>query len=236
MKNLEAEYKNSINEEMPDLWGRIEASLPAKKVRRFPINRYASVAAAAVFLALVIPGSIYLMNQTDNAKGMNFAADSVSPMEKGYMAETAKYDQAENAAAAEMPMDGAAEEVWDAENAFDTDMAVNGYKNDLSEKVSEECEAAEGTAGAKTNNVTKDMTQEDGVIEENFTILERFHVDGEFIFTLFNVRHTYTAYLSASAYQELRDEGIYLNVDDNYLFSLVESDSEDFTYRIIRVK
>ncbi len=62
MKNLEDEYKRFNQEETPDLWNRIEAGLtdkkakPKKNIRTF---KYASVCAAAVLLAILLP-SLYL--------------------------------------------------------------------------------------------------------------------------------------------------------------------------------
>lgn len=59
MKNLEEAYKKSQQEELPDLWNRIEAGLPEKKKKKsilLSVLPYCSVAAAALLLAvLVIP-------------------------------------------------------------------------------------------------------------------------------------------------------------------------------------
>lgn len=56
MKNLEVEYKNSEQEEMPDLWNRIEAGLTEKKkpIPFLSATRYLGVAAAAAVLFLLV--------------------------------------------------------------------------------------------------------------------------------------------------------------------------------------
>ena len=62
MKDLEQEYKKQVQEEMPDLWNRIEPNLAPKKKKPW-IRRYApltSVAAAALVLLAVMPGLLNL--------------------------------------------------------------------------------------------------------------------------------------------------------------------------------
>lgn len=75
MKNLEQEYKNSQQEEMPDLWDRIEAGLPEKKKPVFfmSANRYLGIAAAAAALLLVVSVGIWSGRQMskNNASGMS---------------------------------------------------------------------------------------------------------------------------------------------------------------------
>lgn len=59
MKNLEDEYKRFSQEETPDLWNRIEAGLTDKKAKpkkNIFTFRYASACAAAVLLAVLLPG------------------------------------------------------------------------------------------------------------------------------------------------------------------------------------
>ena len=74
MKNLETEYKKLVSVEMPDLWDRIEKNLPEKKPynKKKPISfvsvtKYMGVAAAALFLVLLIPGVLQL-RKGDTAK------------------------------------------------------------------------------------------------------------------------------------------------------------------------
>lgn len=65
MKNLEDEYKRFHQEETPDLWNRIEAGLTDKKVKpkkNIFTFKYASVCAAAVLLAILLPG-IYFFSR-----------------------------------------------------------------------------------------------------------------------------------------------------------------------------
>ena len=74
MKNLEDEYKRFNQEETPDLWNRIEAGLTDKKAKpkkNIFTFKYASVCAAAVLLALLLP-SLYFMG----LRGRNQAADT----------------------------------------------------------------------------------------------------------------------------------------------------------------
>lgn len=56
MKNLEEEYKNSQQEEMPDLWNRIEAGLTEKKkpIPLLSATRYLGIVAAAAALLLIV--------------------------------------------------------------------------------------------------------------------------------------------------------------------------------------
>ena len=64
MKDLEQEYKKQVQEEMPDLWNRIEPNLAPKKKKPW-IRRYApltSVAAAALVLLAVV-GALAVMDR-----------------------------------------------------------------------------------------------------------------------------------------------------------------------------
>lgn len=90
MKDLEQEYKKQVQEEMPDLWNRIEPNLAPKKKKPW-IRRYApltSVAAAALVLLAVMPG---LLNLQRMGQDNTSTADCAPRAEK-----TEAYVQEEN--------------------------------------------------------------------------------------------------------------------------------------------
>lgn len=77
MKNLEEEYKNSQQEEMPDLWDRIEAGLPEKK-KPLPFlsaTRYLKIGAAAAALLLLVSLGLWSGRQfsSKNASDISMA-------------------------------------------------------------------------------------------------------------------------------------------------------------------
>ncbi len=99
MQNLEESYKKSQQEEIPDLWARIEEKLPEKKKKNkiISITRYMGLAAAALFLCVLIPGVISI---TRGAKSSDSA-----------MTERA---------------DVALDEAYDAENSADYEVQYSG--------------------------------------------------------------------------------------------------------------
>lgn len=219
MKNLEKEYRKAFDEEMPDLWGRIEANLPAKKVRRFPVNRYASVAAAAVFLALLIPGSLYLMNGSSKSSERN-RMDTAAPE---FFADT--NDMAGNSK-------GMEEEI-------ETAQVDTVARDSMEEIVAEEnnIDFAEGKCNlqAEANSGGAAVPDKAGE-EERFTVLEYWDVEGGRIYTLKNVNRNVSAFLSDEMMEELSKEGLVPEMDGNYLFTFTDSSTQDFTYRINSVK
>lgn len=68
-KNFEEEYKQYIQEHTPDLWKRIEAGLSEKKVpTKRKVIKYMSVAAAALFMCILIPVINFNVKYSENAK------------------------------------------------------------------------------------------------------------------------------------------------------------------------
>ena len=219
MKNLEKEYRKAFEEEMPDLWGRIEESLPAKKVRRFPVYRYASVAAAAVFLALLIPGSLFLMNGSSKSSERN-RMDTAAPE---FFADT--NDMAGNSKGMEEELEMA--------------QADTVARDSMEEMVAEEngTNFAEGVCDLQTEANSGGAAAPDKAgEEERFTVLEYWDVEGGRIYTLKNVNQNVSAFLSDEMMEELSKEGLVPEMDGNYLFTFTDSSTQDFTYRIISVK
>lgn len=103
MKDLEQEYKKQVQEEMPDLWNRIEPNLAPKKKKPW-IRRYApltSVAAAALVLLAVMPG---LLNLQRMGQDNTSAADCAPRAEKteGYAQEAAEENGEDSCGAPQM--------------------------------------------------------------------------------------------------------------------------------------
>lgn len=219
MKNLEKEYRKAFEEEMPELWGRIEANLPAKKVRRFPVNRYASVAAAAVFLALLIPGSLFLMNGSSKSDDMKLTNDAApkSYDEAGGEADI-NYEACEEAVTA--PADKTAQNSMEEMEAVENDTASAGAEYDLQ-------------AVSKSDDTVAPEKVGEG---ERFTVLEYWDVEGGRIYSLKNINRNVSAFLSDEMMEELSKEDLVPETDGNYLFTLTDSSTQDFTYRIISVK
>lgn len=103
MKDLEQEYKKQVQEEMPDLWNRIEPNLAPKKKKPW-IRRYApltSVAAAALVLLAVMPG---LLNLQRMGQDNTSTADCAPRAEKteGYAQEAAEENGEDSCGAPQM--------------------------------------------------------------------------------------------------------------------------------------
>lgn len=103
MKDLEQEYKKQVQEEMPDLWNRIEPNLAPKKKKPW-IRRYApltSVAAAALMLLAVMPG---LLNLQRMGQDNTSTADCAPRAEKteGYAQEAAEENGEDSCGAPQM--------------------------------------------------------------------------------------------------------------------------------------
>ena len=78
-KSLEKEYRQMMNEDLPDLWDRISDSLPEKKTKRISPFKIAGPIAAAVCAAIIIPAVI---SSGRGAKNASYATDQ--PAETAY--------------------------------------------------------------------------------------------------------------------------------------------------------
>lgn len=79
MRNLEEEYKKSQQEKTPDLWEKIEAGLPEKRKSqgRKRLIRYMGVAAAALFICVLIP--VIRNQKRGNTMNESSSYDSAMP-------------------------------------------------------------------------------------------------------------------------------------------------------------
>ena len=91
MKNFENEYTEMMQEEMPDLWGRIEAGLtekqpqtvtditkekmPAKKSVSRRFLKYSGLAAACLCMAIILPMLVYTHAAKSASEEVNSAAE-----------------------------------------------------------------------------------------------------------------------------------------------------------------
>lgn len=141
MQNLEAEYRKSQQEETPDLWNRIESALsekpvqsvspampqnmttaPVQKTKKiYKFARFTKAAAAVLFMALIIPGAWFLMNQTTNmGESENAAMDTATADAGAVVMEAA----ADGAVAGDTTGSGVV--------TMDSDGDSNGYRDEES--------------------------------------------------------------------------------------------------------
>lgn len=121
MNNLEEEYRKSQQEDTPDLWDRIEAELPPKKVKSKKIiylARSLSAAAAVIVLVMLIPG---ILKITRGGTGSDFARDEI--YDASPQLNLAEAGMAESQGS--MDMEGAGEEgiLSEQEEALQGDLA-----------------------------------------------------------------------------------------------------------------
>lgn len=119
-KNFEKEYIEMAQNEIPDLWDRIEAGLTGKSApekitknntkKLIPFRRYAGLAAAILCVAIIIPASKLIRQSSGNS----YSADTAT-YEESYSTTTEAYD--------------AAAEAETCEEEYDTD-AVKGTSED----------------------------------------------------------------------------------------------------------
>ncbi len=199
MKDLEQEYKKQVQEEMPDLWNRIEPNLAPKKKKPW-IRRYApltSVAAAALVLLAVMPG---LLNLQRMGQDNTSAADCAPRAEKteGYAQEAAEENGEDSCGAPQMfaATDGVETGTTGA-GAVTEDTTADGGQTGASgagavteDTAAEEMndtaavqETDEESAVLKTE-YSEDITAEDAGMTVRVTVASVDEADGRTVYTL----------------------------------------------------
>lgn len=199
MKDLEQEYKKQVQEEMPDLWNRIEPNLAPKKKKPW-IRRYApltSVAAAALVLLAVMPG---LLNLQRMGQDNTSAADCAPRAEKteGYAQEAAEENGEDSCGAPQMfaAADGVETGTTGA-GAVTEDTTADGGQAGASgagavtegaaaEEMNDTAavqETDEESAVLKTE-YSEDITAEDAGMTVTVTVASVDEADGRMVYTL----------------------------------------------------
>ena len=190
MKDLEQEYKKQVQEEMPDLWNRIEPNLAPKKKKPW-IRRYApltSVAAAALVLLAVMPG---LLNLQRMGQDNTSAADCAPRAEKteGYAQEAAEENGEDSCGAPQMfaATDGGQTGASGA-GAVTEGTAAEEMNDTAAVQETDEKEAA-GESADEENAVLKteyseDITAEDAGMTVRVTVASVDEADGRTVYTL----------------------------------------------------
>lgn len=175
MKNFEKEYREMIQEEMPDLWGRIEAGLvekgqpeqkqEQKEKKKGNINRrwvkYSGWAAACLCGVIVLPAIVMTMrNGGSKATGEAYADAALEEMETEREAWNEAY--AEGAAESEAVMETSEEEA--AEMAASEapaeevgDMTVEG---EVAKEIGNMTATKEATKAVGNITATEEATKE----------------------------------------------------------------------------
>ena len=199
MKDLEQEYKKQVQEEMPDLWNRIEPNLAPKKKKPW-IRRYApltSVAAAALVLLAVMPG---LLNLQRMGQDNTSAADCAPRAEKteGYAQEAAEENGEDSCGAPQMfaAADGVetgttgAGAVTEETTADGVETGTTGAGAVTEGAAAEEMndtaavqETDEESAVLKTE-YSEDITAEDAGMTVTVTVASVDEADGRTVYTL----------------------------------------------------
>ncbi len=199
MKDLEQEYKKQVQEEMPDLWNRIEPNLAPKKKKPW-IRRYApltSVAAAALVLLAVMPG---LLNLQRMGQDNTSAADCAPRAEKteGYAQEAVEENGEDSCGAPQMfaATDGVETGTTGA-GAVTEDTTADGGQTGASGAGA----VTEGTAAEEMNDTaavqetdeesavlkteySEDITAEDAGMTVRVTVASVDEADGRTVYTL----------------------------------------------------
>lgn len=199
MKDLEQEYKKQVQEEMPDLWNRIEPNLAPKKKKPW-IRRYApltSVAEAALVLLAVMPG---LLNLQRMGQDNTSAADCAPRAEKteGYAQEAAEENGEDSCGAPQMfaAADGVETGTTGA-GAVTEDTTADGGQAGASgagavtegaaaEEMNDTAavqETDEESAVLKTE-YSEDITAEDAGMTVTVTVASVDEADGRMVYTL----------------------------------------------------
>ncbi len=180
MKDLEQEYKKQVQEEMPDLWNRIEPNLALKKKKPW-IRRYApltSVAAAALVLLAVMPG---LLNLQRMGQDNTSAADCAPRAEKteGYAQEAAEENGEDSCGAPQMFAAADGVETGTTGAGAVTEGAAAEEMNDTAAVQ----ETDEESAVLKTE-YSEDITAEDAGMTVTVTVASVDEADGRTVYTL----------------------------------------------------
>ncbi len=187
-KNFEQAYKELAQNEVPDLWDRIEAGLkeksaPAKKdiqeekytqkmeesKAQSPVKggigpvikilkRYSALAAAAVCVAVVIPAALFL-GRNGNLSGSNMEAISAAPEEALETAEEAALEEAVGEAVGEAEEAVENAEEGGAGTTEDMARSTAGLKEEMKQSSKEEKESAQGTVFAHVLIEVKDAVK-----------------------------------------------------------------------------
>ena len=180
MKDLEQEYKKQVQEEMPDLWNRIEPNLAPKKKKPW-IRRYApltSVAAAALVLLAVMPG---LLNLQRMGQDNTSAADCAPRAEKteGYAQEAAEENGEDSCDAPQMFAAADGVETGTTGAGAVTEGTAAEEMNDTAAVQ----ETDEESAVLKTE-YSEDITAEDAGMTVRVTVASVDEADGRTVYTL----------------------------------------------------
>ena len=236
MQNLEEAYKKAMQEEVPDLWARIEDKLPEKKKKKkiISITRYMGLAAAALFLCVLIPGVISI---TRGAKTADSAAN-----EREEVAYDAAYDAEYNAdyemQYSGMADSGAGEDGASTAGTFEEkaeqsapaeaepeslkestaeDMTANNTMQDAETVMDENMFDAAAPVGAEHINVS--LTVEEIVQYDGYKVLVLSAEDGNLC----------KAYME----EEVKEN---LFVGEKYEFMLQKQEGEDWDYAVLAVE
>lgn len=235
MRNLEEAYKKSIQEETPDLWAGIEEKLPEKKKKKkiISITRYMGVAAAALFLCLLIPGVLRIAGGTKSADSSaemaydtatNFnSADAAVQVTEGAagteIGEETSQDAAPEEAEKEAPyaVDGAGGSMDEGKNAvYDSYSAEEGVDSAIAENVEMADEETMEIGSAKVETLQQNLNVQEIVQCDEYKILVLSATDG----TAFRV-------------QVPDDITFSFVIGENYDFTLQKQAGEDWDYVVI---
>lgn len=186
-KNFAEEYKALANEELPDLWNRIEAGLtpkttalaeeaediqdinqtpkethPAEKPEKAKVIsflfRYRTVVAAALCVVVILPAAIFMGRINRSKSSPEFATDMAAPMNNG--ATTEMWDDVA-AEAAEEPeeFEAGAAAAEDMSDGTIADM-TDARSSDMDEAAVKEMQGDRSSSGAMSEAAADDAEEE----------------------------------------------------------------------------
>lgn len=240
MKNLEDEYKRFHQEETPDLWNRIEAGLTDKKAKskkNIFTFKYASVCAAAVLLAILLP-SLYFVGM----HGRNQAADTAPQ-------NNMMFDNNRMPEAAGGSMNGAAAENSDVQYVMDSS-AQDDVQGSEGSAAAGQCEPETSERSEASGSITQDVN--DAAAEEDINEMEpptgdalpqetektATPLSGKMEVTDTEQKDGRTVYYlrteDGQTVSAVSGEGIetVLQIGETYLFTLKVSEEQDWEYVI----